>query len=67
MSSENDLYCVVPLTPTEAAVAAAIWDQQGVLGRLVRIDDPLTRGILRATAEMRPWGIDRSVPAAAQS
>ena len=31
---------VVPPTPGELAVATAQWERRGVLGRLVRIDDP---------------------------
>ena len=30
----------VPPSPVELAVASAQWERRGVLGRLVRIDDP---------------------------
>jgi hypothetical protein len=33
----------VPPTPAEAAVASAQWERRGLLGRLVRIEEP--RGI----------------------
>lgn len=37
--SESHLTSVPP-TPGEVAVASAQWERRGVLGRLVRIDDP---------------------------
>lgn len=38
-SSESHLTSVPP-TPGEVAVASAQWERRGMLGRLVRIDDP---------------------------
>lgn len=38
-SSESHLTSVPP-TPGEVAVASAQWERRGVLGRLVRVDDP---------------------------
>jgi hypothetical protein len=37
--SESHLTSVPP-TPAEVAAASAQWERRGVLGRLVRIDDP---------------------------
>lgn len=37
--SESHLTSAPP-TPGEVAIASAQWERRGVLGRLVRIDDP---------------------------
>jgi len=47
MNSKVSFQSVVPPTPAEAAAAAAGWEQRGILGRLVRLDDQV------ATAEER--------------
>jgi len=38
-SSESHLTSVPP-TPGEVAVASVQWERRGLLGRLVRVDDP---------------------------
>jgi len=40
MKSRESHLTVVPPTPGEVAVASAQWERRGLLGRLVRIDDP---------------------------
>ena len=40
MKSSKSHLTSVPPTPGEVAVASAQWERRGVLGRLVRIDDP---------------------------
>jgi hypothetical protein len=52
MTSDSSLYCAVRLTPTEAATAAAMWEPHGILGRLVRPDDEVTRVILARRAKL---------------
>jgi len=40
MKSSEPHLTSVPPNPGEVAVLAARWERRGVLGRLVRIDDP---------------------------
>ena len=40
MKSRESHLTVVPLSPSEAAVVAAQWERRGLLGRLVRVDEP---------------------------
>jgi hypothetical protein len=41
MTEKNTFQSVIPPTPAEVAVAAAGWEQRGILGRLVRLDDKI--------------------------
>ena len=41
MKSRETHLTVVPPSPGEVAAASAQWERRGLLGRLVRIDDPV--------------------------
>ncbi len=48
--SESHLTSAPP-TPGEVAIASAQWERRGVLGRLVRIDDP---PVIEGEEQFRP-------------
>jgi hypothetical protein len=41
-ASATSAASLIPVTPAEAAVAAVRWERRGILGRLVRVDEPST-------------------------
>ena len=44
MKSRETHLTVVPASPGEVAAASAQWERRGLLGRLVRIDEPAVTG-----------------------
>ena len=44
MTKQSTFQSVIPPTPAEVAVAAARWEQRGILGRLVRLDEVAPAG-----------------------
>ena len=60
MTQMTTFQSVAPLTPGEAAAAAAAWERRGLLGRLVRISEEV-----EVTAEEHPRAARRSRAAVA--
>lgn len=52
-STSNPYTGVIPATPAEAAANAVRWERRGILGRLVRIDEPVPAVELAATGRTR--------------
>jgi len=50
MTKQSTFQSVIPPTPAEVAVAAARWEQRGILGRLVRLDEEVAPAGERRTA-----------------